>query len=130
MVREYRPSDEPILRALHEAQGHPYPFPDLNHAEFVGILVATDEDDIPVQALAARKTVELFMLGDPKWRTPAWRFNVFAPLHQAMWRAMLALGYTDAHAWLPPSVAKAFGSRLRRSFGWKPSQWQSFCKYL
>lgn len=128
MIREYRASDEPILRALHEAQGHEYPFPDLS--QFVGILVATDENDLPVQALAARKTIEVYMLGDPNWRTPAWRLSVFQELHGAMHRFMLSLGFTDAHVWIPPKVAKAFGRRLERDFGWIPSRWKSFCKYL
>ena len=128
MIREYKPSDEPILRTLHEAQGHGYPFPDLS--KFVGILVATDENDIPVQALAARKTIEVYMLGDPNWRTPAWRLSVFQELHEKMHWLMFSLGFTDANVWLPPKVSRAFGRRLERDFGWVPSRWQSFCKYL
>lgn len=130
MIRTYRPSDEPVLRALHEKQGHPYPFPDLNHPQFVGIMVATDENDIPVQAIAARKTVEVYMLGDPNWRTPAWRFDVFAQLHRTLHRMIFAMDFTDAHAFLPPKVCRAFGKRLVRDFGWVPGKWQSFCKYL
>jgi hypothetical protein len=130
MIREYQPSDEPVLRALHEAQGHPYPFPDLSHEQFVGIMVATDENDVPVQAIAARKTVEVYMLGDPNWRTPAWRYRVFAQLHIAIHKTVKAQGFTDAHAWLPPRVCKAFGKRLKRDFGWVSSAWQSFVKYL
>lgn len=130
MIRGYRSSDEPVLRALHEAQGHSYPFPDLNHPQFVGIVVATDENDIPVQAIAARKTVEVYMLGDPNWRTPAWRFSIFIQLHTAIHKLMWSLGFTDAHAFLPPKVCKAFGKRLERDFGWLPSGWKSFCKYL
>lgn len=130
MIREYRPSDEPILRALHEAQGHPYPFPDLGHPQFVGIMVATDEDDTPVQAIAARKTVEVYFLGDPNWRTPAWRLQVFAQLHGAIHKLVYAQGFTDALAFVPPSVVKAFGRRLERDFGWVPGKWQHFCKYL
>lgn len=128
MIREYKSSDEPILRALHEAQGFSYEFPDLS--KFEGVLVSTDEDDKPVQALAARKTAEIFMLGDPNYRTPAWRMAHFVPLHEEMHKFMLSRGFTDVHAWLPPEVVKQFGSRLKRSFGWVESGWQSFCKYL
>lgn len=128
MIREYRPSDEIVLRTLHATQGHNYSFPDLN--SFVGVLVATDENDVAVMALAARKTVEIFMLGDPRWRTPAWRMRLFADLHGAMHAAMLSMGFTDSHCWLPPSVEKAFGRRLQKDFGWVKSTWQSFCKYL
>lgn len=128
MIRNYRPSDEVVLRLLHEKQGHNYPFPDVN--SFVGVLVATDENDVPVMAIAARKTVEIFMLGDPNWRTPAWRMRVFADLHSGMHAAMKSLGFIDVHCWIPPSVEKAFGRRLQKDFGWVKSTWQSFCKYL
>jgi hypothetical protein len=130
MIREYRASDEPILRAIHESQGHPYPFPDLSHPQFVGIVVETDENDSPVQAIAARKTVEVYMLGDPNWRTPAWRMRAFYGLHVAIHKLMFSQGFTDAHAFLPPKVAKAFGKRLQRDFGWVESKWKSYCKYL
>lgn len=129
-IRPYRASDEPILRALHEAQGFDYPFPDLSHPQFVGIVVAADENDVPVQAIAARKTVEVYMLGDPNWRTPAWRLRVFAQLHGSIHRLVFSQGFTDAHAFLPPKIARAFGKRLQRNFGWVPSTWQSFCRYL
>lgn len=129
-IRAYRASDEPILRAIHEAQGHDYPFPDLSHSQFVGIMVAADANDVPVQAIAARKTLEIFMLGDPKWRTPAWRLRVFSELQEVLHRAMFSQGFTDAHAFLPPKIARSFGKRLQRDFGWIPSKWQSFCKYL
>lgn len=128
MIRDYKPSDEMVLRALHAAQGHSYPFPDIN--SFVGVLVATDENDVPVMAVAARKTVEIYMLGDPNWRTPAWRMRMFSDLHNAMHAAIKALGFTDSHCWLPPSVEKAFGRRLERDFGWIKEKWNSWCRYL
>ncbi len=130
MIRPYRPSDEPILRALHEAQGFDYPFPDLSHVQFIGIVVFCDENDIPVQAIAARKTVEVYLLSNPNWRTPAWRMNVFCQLQLVIHQFLFSQGFTDVHAFLPPKIAKAFGKRLRRDFGWIPSTWQSFCKYL
>jgi len=129
-IREFHHLDMPYLWALHRSQGHSYPFPDLSHPQFVGIVVAVDENDVPVQAIAARKTVECFMLGDPNWRTPVWRFTAFEMLHHAIHRMMFLQGFTDAHAFLPPRVAKAFGKRLQRDFGWVPSTWVSFCKYL
>jgi hypothetical protein len=128
MIREYRASDEPILRRLHAEQGFDYEFPDLS--QFEGVLVATDENDSPVQAVAARKTVEIYMLGDPKWRTPAWRFGQLRELQDAMHRLLLRLGYQDAHCWIPPAVEKAFGRRLVRDMGWIRSRWATYCKYL
>jgi hypothetical protein len=80
--------------------------------------------------VAARKTVEVYMLGDPKWRTPAWRFNVLRELQQAMHDLLFRLGYKDAHCWVPLAVEKAFGRRLVRDMGWVKSRWTTFCKYL
>lgn len=130
MIREFRPEDIPALRAIHQAQGNSYPFPDLTSPQFVGIVVAVDENDVPVQAIAARKTVEVYFLRDPKWSTPAWRLEVFRKLHLAAHNKMLELGYTDSHCWVPPEVVKAFSRRLTKIFGWNKSVWQCFSKEL
>jgi len=128
MVRPYRASDEPILRAIHKAQGFDYEFPDLGR--FEGVLVSTDENDSPIQAIAARKTVEMYFLGDPNYRTPRWRMAHFAALHEEMHKFLLDRGYTDVLAFIPPEIVKSFGKRLQRTFGWVPGRWQHFCKYL
>lgn len=129
-IRPYIPTDEPALRAMHEAQGFGYPFPSIDPAHFAEVLVYCDENGVPVQAVLARKTVEVFYLTSATWRTPAWRLKGLFTLHLAMHDALLALGFTDAHAWLPPRVVKAFGKRLQKGFGWVPETWQGFCKYL
>jgi len=128
VIRDFRPDDIPALKRIHAAQGHSYPFPDLE--KFVGVVVAVDENDVPVQAIACRKTVEVYFLGDPHWKTPGWRLETFRRLHLAAHDLMLRLGYTDAHCWVPPAVEKAFGRRLQMIFGWKKSVWQCFSKEL
>jgi hypothetical protein len=128
-IREYAPEDEQALRELHEMQGHPYEFPDLNDPQFVGIIVMEDGGKI-VQAVAARKTIEVYFLADPKWKTPAWRLVAFAKIHLVLHMAMLALGFRDSHCWLPPSVEKSFGRRLTSGFGWVRSPWSCFSKEL
>lgn len=130
MIRELRPDDIPALRALHEQQGFDYPFPDLSQPQFVQILVAVDDEDRPVQALMARETLELYMLGDSGWRTPKWRFATLQKLGYAMHLKLLGMGYRDVHAWLPPQVERAFGKRLVKSFGWVKSRWSCFAREL
>lgn len=130
MIRKLRADDIPVLREIHEAQGHPYPFPDLTSYQFEGVYVAVNENDRPVQAIAARRTVEVYFLGDPNWKTPGWRLETFRRLHLAAHEAMLALGYEDANCWIPPAVEKAFGRRLVKIFGWKKSIWRSYSKEL
>lgn len=130
MIRELRYDDIPALKALHKAQGHPYPFPDLTAGQFVDVLVTVDENDVPVQAVACRKTVEVYFLADPRWSTPGWRLESLRMLHLAAHDRLLAMGFTDAHCWVPPRVARAFGRRLVKIFGWKKSVWQSYAKEL
>lgn len=130
MIREFKADDIPALKRIHAAQGHSYPFPDFTAEEFEGVYVAVDENDMPVQAIAARKTVEVYFLGDPTWKTPGWRLETFRKLHLVAHNAMLSLGYTDANCWIPPVVEKAFGRRLMKIFGWKKSVWRSFSKEL
>jgi len=130
MIRPYRPEDESALREMHAAQGFDYPFPDLTQPEFVSLLVAVDENDVPVQAVLARKTVEIYFLGQKEWRNPAWRMETLAKLHFGMHGLLLAQGYTDAHCWMPPQVSKSFGRRLRKVFGWVESRWTCFAKEL
>jgi len=49
-------------------------------------------------------------------------------LHRAGERDLLARGLDDAHAWLPPQIAKRFGHRLE-SLGWlRDDAWTPYCK--
>lgn len=130
MIREFRQSDGPALRRLHAAQGFDYEFPDLTQPQFVQILVAVDDEDEPVQALIARKTVELYFVGDPNWRTPRWRLNFLLSLGYVMHKALARMGFTDVFAALPPEIEKTFGKRLRRSLGWVESRWKQYVRYL
>jgi hypothetical protein len=130
MIRELRASDIPALKAMHKAQGHPYPFPDLAAGDFVDALVTVDENDVPVQAVACRKTVEVYFLADPAWKTPGWRMETLRALHLAAHERLLLMGYRDAQAFIPPRVERAFGRRLSRIFGWVKGSWTCYTKYL
>jgi hypothetical protein len=129
-VRPFRKEDEPVLRAMYEQMGFDYVLPELEGRDFVSVWVAVDETDAPVMALAARKTVEMFMLADQRWKTPGWRMEAFSELHFACHQDVLRQGFTDAHCWLPPQVVKSFGRRLKRYFGWVESKWKCFAKEL
>jgi len=48
---------------------------------------------------------------------PRERFAQLLALHRAGERDLLARGLEDAHAWLPPPIARRFGRRLE-SLGW------------
>ncbi len=127
-VRQLEPRDLPHLQEIYDSQCIPYDFPNLGDPEFVSRLVVVDDNDIPVVAGLARKTVEVYGMFDPTWETPAWRFEALTMLHEAMRHELGHQGYHDAHAWIPPSLVKSFARKLKHVFGWKADPWPSFCR--
>ena len=143
-IREYMPSDLESLRRLHSAQGMPYQFPDLTNPLFLTKLVI--ERDSPgadgrelrdgnsllaageiIGAILLRLTSEAYFLLDPLAGTPRDRWQSLLMLHEAARADAARRGLDDAHAWLPPQVANAFGRRLAR-LGWFREPWPSFSR--
>jgi len=126
------------LLAMHRAQGFEYPFPDLADPIFVSKLVLEDEDSIGTgnntskirMASLARLTCEMYLLVDPSAGTPRDRYARLLELHRAGAADLRARGLDDAHAWLPPPIAKRFGRRLE-TLGWiRDDAWTPYCKRL
>jgi hypothetical protein len=131
-IREYTASDLESLRRLHSAQGMPYQFPDLMNPLFLTKLVierdSSDSGDGElVGAILLRLTSEAYFLLDPKAGTPRDRWQALLTLHEAARTDAARRGLDDAHAWLPPQVANAFGRRLSR-LGWFREPWPSFSR--
>ena len=58
------------------------------------------------------------------------RYAQLLALHAAGERDLLARGLDDAHAWLPPPIARRFGRRLE-SLGWvRDDAWTPYCRRL
>jgi hypothetical protein len=58
------------------------------------------------------------------------RWAQFLALHAAGERDLLARGLDDAHAWVPPPIARRFGRRLE-SLGWlRDDAWTPYCRRL
>jgi hypothetical protein len=58
------------------------------------------------------------------------RWAQLLALHRAGELDLLARGLDDAHAWLPPQIARRFGRRLE-SLGWlRDDTWTPYCKRL
>jgi hypothetical protein len=58
------------------------------------------------------------------------RYEWLLALHAAGERDLLARGLDDAHAWLPPPIAKRFGRRLE-ALGWvRDDSWTPYCRRL
>lgn len=142
LVREYTESDLDALRAMHASQGFDYRFPDLADPIFVSKLVLEDDDGRPVMASLARVTCEMYLLIDRAGVTeglphisahrasPRQLYERLLALHAAGERDLLARGLDDAHAWLPPSIARRFGRRLE-ALGWvRDDVWTPYCRRL
>jgi hypothetical protein len=136
LVREYTEADLDALRRMHARQGFDYAFPDIADPIFVSKLVVEDESGRAVMASLARLTCEMYLLvdredhGGPGAGKPHERYAHLLQLHRAGERDLLARGLDDAHAWLPPPIAKRFGRRLE-SLGWAPDDvWTPYCRRL
>lgn len=123
-LRVIESKDLPRLKELFAQQGFEYDFPDLR--PMVGALAVEDEGVI-VEAVMARPTVELYFLGDAKWRTPQMRMEALKVLHEAMRRELCGKGFEDAHVWIPPQK-KSFVRRLMRNFGWTAPLWTNLTR--
>jgi hypothetical protein len=130
LIREYTDADLDALRCMHAQQGFDYAFPDLADPLFVSKLVVEDGAGRAVTASLARLTCEMYLLVAPGEGNPRERYARLLALHHAGERDLLARGLHDAHAWLPPPIAKKFGRRLA-ALGWvRDDAWTPYCRRL
>jgi hypothetical protein len=133
LIREYTPADLDALRRMHARQGFDYAFPDLADPIFVSKLVVEDDAGRPMMASLARLTCEMYLLVDRDDRAAGAgnsreRYARLLALHAAGERDLVARGLDDAHAWLPPPIARRFGRRLE-ALGWvRDDAWTPFCR--
>jgi hypothetical protein len=129
-VREYREGDLDALLRMHARQGFDYAFPDISDPIFLSKLVVEDPSGRAVMASLARLTCEIYLLADPEAGSPRERYVRLLALHSAAERDLVARGLDDAHAWLPPPIAKRFGRRLA-ALGWiRDDAWTPYCRRL
>lgn len=129
-IRAYTESDLDALRAMHARQGFDYAFPNLADPIFVSKLVVEDDSGRAVMASLARITCEMYLLADPGAGNPRERYARLLELHRAGEQDLIARGLDDAHAWLPPAIAKRFGRRLA-ALGWlRDDAWTPYCRRL
>lgn len=125
-IREYTSSDLEVLRMIHVRQSFDYKFPDLENPLFVSKLVLEDGEGAIAMASLARLTCEIYLLTDPFYSSPRERLKNLITLHLAAQRDLFQRGLEDAHAWLPPKIARRFGRRLMK-LGWtRDDKWTPF----
>jgi len=130
LIREYTDADLDALRRMHAQQGFDYAFPDLADSLFVSKLVVEDGAGRAVMASLARLTCEMYLLIAPREGNPRERYARLLALHSSGERDLVARGLHDAHAWLPPPIAKKFGRRLA-ALGWvRDDAWTPYCRRL
>jgi hypothetical protein len=81
----------------------------------------------------ARLTCEMYLLMNrdgeiaTATRNPRERYARLLALHKVGEQDLLARGLDDAHAWLPPPIAKRFGRSLAL-LGWiRDDAWTPYC---
>ena len=116
-TRPMKIEDVPTLKALYIEAGYDYKMPDLLAEDIENITVVVDDQDVPVAAGVARRTVELFLIMG-KTGHPLVKMGRIAAIHREMTKELQAKGYTDGNAFLPRSIAASYGRHLERWFGW------------
>jgi len=138
LVREYKASDFHALRRMHASQGLDYVFPNVADPIFVSKLVVENTGGRVVMASLARLTCEMYLLIDREREGNHWvdksgaheRYARLLALHRVAEHDLLERGLDDAHAWLPPPIARRFGRRLE-SLGWiRDDAWTPYCRRL
>ena len=128
-VRPYTSADLEALRRI-QAPGLRLRVPRSRRSDFYSKLVIDDAAGRPVCASLARITCEMYLVADPDAGTPRERYARILALHDAGARDLQSRGFDDAHAWLPPPIARRFGRRLE-ALGWiRDDAWTPYCRRL
>ena len=127
--RDYTTEDAPTVERWHAASGFEFIEPREDEA-YATRKVALYQGR-PAAIGFARMTVEIYGYVDPEL-SPAMKLEALRVLHQAIGAELKRQGIRTAHAWLPPTIAKAFGRKLRKFFGWNQphAAWPCYVKDL
>jgi len=129
-VRLYCEKDLEALRRMHANQGFDYAFPELGDPLFLLKQVMEDKRGDVVMGTLARLTCETYLLMDGDAGTALERYTWLKELNQVGADRLHECGLEDAHAWLPPAIARRFGKRLG-ALGWvRDDAWTPYCRRL
>lgn len=115
------------MREIHSKMGIEYPFPNLEE-DFLPVMVAVDENNQVVMAVATMPVVEVFLFVDREYETPGIKLETFKNLHEITRLMLLRRGFVEVNAFIPPQLVN-FGRRLKK-FGWSMGNpaWRSFSR--
>lgn len=125
MIRNFKPSDTDVLREMHQKSGlPPQCWPDLTDPLYI-VKIVQEEKGRVVQAGFVRTIGECYIMADHDYATPERRWEIMQELIIQGLHDTAAKGIRDASCWLPPSLEKSFGPRLK-SLGFLPSPWPCY----
>lgn len=126
-VRQYTEADFDRIKELHIQSGLDYVFPDVPNKEFFSGRVVGVDGEVGMAAFL-KLSAEAYLICDPKWRNPAWRFEALRQLSHQCNNDARDVGVTEVVAFLPPKMVSKFGRRLGK-LGWEKvrNDWQ--CVY-
>jgi hypothetical protein len=121
-VRPFLESDRAILAEIHAQAAYGFPFPE-NIEEYV---VAADGAGFPVMAAGAKLIPEVTLICAPGGSThPLIKLKAIALLHESIRDKLIAKGYSEAIATVPPNLV-AYQRHLQRHFRWQHESWPVF----
>ena len=113
-IRAYTDSDLKQILQLHEDSNLGYTMPDMN--TFYSKRIVEDRGTLGMAVLQKLNT-EVYLVCNPKWRSPAWRMEAIKQLHGVCGEDAKAAGAREAISFLPPDIEGKFSKRLLQ-MGW------------
>jgi hypothetical protein len=123
-VQQYTEADFDRVKELHGQSKLDYKLPSLSGKEFFSRRVIKDDASLGMAAFL-KLTAEAYLICDPKWRNPAWRFEALRQLSMQCNDDAREAGVSEVCAFLPPKMVGRFGRRLG-TLGWQKirNDWQ------
>ena|ERR1700692_1514511 len=125
IIRQYSESDFEQVKKLHQESKLDYTLPSFSVNEFFSRRVVSDDSQGIGMAAFLKLTAEAYLICNPRWRNPAWRFEALRQLSMQCNDDAREAGVTEVCAFLPPRMVNRFGRRLG-TLGWQKirNDWQ------
>lgn len=129
VIRNYRPSDLPAIKAIHDSTGIDYKFPNVNAPIFL-VKKVLELDGVVRVAGAAYIQVELYLWMDKSnWADPEQKLLAIKALDREIIEECWLEGVDCAVLWLPPGMGR-WGQRLTKELGFERDRdgWVTYSK--
>lgn len=125
-TRPMEERDIPAIEAIHANAGYKFPLPDLRGPTIECCDVVVDDFDTPIMAAAAKRGLELYLFCASGGSIhPQVKMECIRLLHESLRDTIIAKGYSEGYACVPPEIDRSWGRKLRKMFGWDRA-WSSY----